>query len=67
MSREKSKHGLQPYEVSSNLVWSVTVRGSKQSKETAIGKGIRFRNIQRRTTATASTLQPKCQSSDMLR
>ena len=57
MSREKSKHDLRPYEVSSNLIWSVTVRVSKQSKETAIGKALRFTNMQ-------GHLQRHCQPSN---
>ena len=67
MSREKGKHGLQPYEVSSNLIWSITGRGSKQYKETAIGKAMRFHEHAEAPTATASTLQLKSQSFDVVR
>ena len=45
----RANFGLQPYAVTSNPVRSITSHGSNQCKETAIGKAIRFRNIQRRT------------------
>jgi hypothetical protein len=48
VGREKGKYGLQPNAVTSNPVRSVTIHGSNQCKETAIGKTIRFKNIQRR-------------------
>jgi hypothetical protein len=49
----------------SNLVQSITKRGSNQRKEMAIGKAIRLRNMHKRTHATASTLPPKSQSSSI--
>jgi hypothetical protein len=49
MGREKGKYGLQPDAAASNAVRSITIRDSNQRKETAIGKAIRFRNMQRCT------------------